>query len=73
MVADLKKAFKAMVVDVSWMDAATKSIAQAKVDAMVELIGYPSWILNSTALTDYYAEVSNCPESPEMYGPFFFQ
>lgn len=54
MVRNLKRSFKSLVDDATWMDSTTKSIAKDKVDAMVEFIGYPPWITNKTALEDYY-------------------
>ena len=54
MVVNLKKAFKSLVKDATWMDSTTKSIAIDKVDAMIEFIGYPQWILNKTAVEEYY-------------------
>ena len=54
MIANLKKAFKSLVDDATWMDSDTKSKAKDKVDAMTEFIGYPQWIKNKTAVEDYY-------------------
>ena len=57
MIVNLKKAFKTLVNDATWMDSDTKSIAKDKVDAMIEFVGYPPWIKNQKALEDYYNEV----------------
>lgn len=54
MVTNLKRAFKSLVNDATWMDSTTKSIAMEKADAIVEFVGYPPWIKNNTALEDYY-------------------
>ena len=54
MIANLKKAFKSLVDDATWMDSDTKSIAKDKVDAMIEFVGYPPWINNKKSLEDYY-------------------
>lgn len=54
MIANLKRAFKSLVNETPWMDSATKSIAIEKVDAMIDFVGYPSWIRNITELEDYY-------------------
>ena len=54
MIANLKRAFKSLVNDASWMDSDTKSIAKDKVDAMIEFVGYPPWIKNKTAVEYYY-------------------
>lgn len=58
MIANLKRAFKSLVNEATWMDSTTKSIAIDKVDAMIEFVGYPDWIKNKTKLEDYYNEVS---------------
>ncbi len=57
MIANLKRAFKSLVNETSWMDSATKSIAIEKVDAMIDFVGYPQWIKNITELEDYYQGV----------------
>ncbi len=54
MVTNLKKAFKSMVIEDAWMDTETKVVANEKVDAMIEFVGYPQWIKNKTALEEYY-------------------
>jgi len=57
MVAYLKKAFKSLVTNATWMDSATKKIAKDKVDYMVANVGYPDWMTNKTALQIYYNTV----------------
>ena len=57
MIANLKKAFKSLVDDTTWMDSETKAIARDKVDAMIEFVGYPPWITNKTALETHYKGV----------------
>lgn len=54
MINDLKTAFKTLVDDAAWMDDATKAYAREKVDNMLQLVGYPDWILNNTALENFY-------------------
>ena len=58
MIGNLKTAFKSLLDESSWMDAATKSIALEKVDVMREFVAYPDWITNQTALENYYAGVN---------------
>jgi len=58
MISNLKRAFKSLVDESSWMDAVTKSIALEKVDAMREFVAYPDWVKNKTALEDYYRGVN---------------
>lgn len=58
MITDLKRAFKSLVKEADWIDTATKSVIVNKVDSMVELVGHPSWISNSTAMEDYYKGVN---------------
>ena len=59
MIANLKKAFKSLVDDATWMDSDTKSIAKDKVDAMIEFVGYPPWIKNKKSVEDYYNGVKH--------------
>lgn len=58
MIANLKRAFKSLVKEADWVDPVTKSVIINKVDSMVELVGHPSWILNSTAMEEYYKTVN---------------
>ncbi len=57
MIEDLKKAFKALVDDATWMDDITKTLARQKVDYMKEFIGYPDWIKDKEKLEAYYEGV----------------
>lgn len=54
MITNLKRAFKSLIMDATWMDSITKAIAADKVDAMMEFVGYPKWIKNQTEIEDYY-------------------
>lgn len=54
MISNLKRAFKSLVDDSTWMDKSTKATAKDKVDAMIDFVGYPDWISNNTAIEDYY-------------------
>lgn len=58
MVEDLRAAFKEMLEENDWMDDATRSYAKLKADQMIALIAYPDFILNDTALDEYYDKVS---------------
>ena len=40
------------------MDAATQVLAKEKVDLMVQLVGYPDWIVTNEGIDDYYTNVS---------------
>ena len=57
MISNLKRAFKSLVDDTTWMDKATKLIAKDKVDAMIDFVGYPDWISNKTAIEEYFEGV----------------
>jgi predicted metalloendopeptidase len=61
MVENIRAQFSSSVSDVDWMDPATRKVAQDKAEAMKELIGYPDWYANKSALEIYYKGVS-------MYG-----
>lgn len=57
MIEQLLIAFKEMINESDWMDALTKKIAIEKVDAMKSVVGYPDFILKTTALDEIYREV----------------
>lgn len=57
MVGYLKIAVKSLIDKADWMDGLTKQAAKRKLDAMRQFVGYPDWILNQTALDDYYQGV----------------
>lgn len=40
------------------MDLATRKVARDKAEAMKELIGYPDWFANQSALEVFYSGVS---------------
>ena len=58
MISYLKSAFETLITEADWMDGVTKSIAREKIEAMVELVGYPEWIKNKEKLEAYYDGVS---------------
>jgi endothelin-converting enzyme len=58
MVENIQAQFSSSLSDVNWMDLATRKVAQDKAEAMKELIGYPDWYANQSALQVYYSGVS---------------
>jgi endothelin-converting enzyme len=60
MVENIRMQFISSVSDVDWMDPVTRKVAQDKAQAMKELIGYPDWYANKSALEAYYEGVSIC-------------
>jgi predicted metalloendopeptidase len=58
MVENIRAQFSSSVSDVDWMDLATRKVARDKAEAMKELIGYPDWFANQSALEVYYSGVS---------------
>jgi endothelin-converting enzyme len=66
MVEDLRAAFKELVSEpgtivfsqvseTEWMDSATQSKAAEKADQMLQLIGYPDWLVDPALVDGYYA------------------
>eukprot|EP00094_Tigriopus_californicus_P013393 TCALIF_12954-PA protein Name:"Similar to ECE1 Endothelin-converting enzyme 1 (Homo sapiens)" AED:0.20 eAED:0.20 QI:0/0/0/0.71/1/1/7/0/1168 len=55
MVDIMKDAFKHNLPKLSWMSAFSLSAAQEKLEHMVDLIGYPKSVLNSTWLDTFFA------------------
>jgi endothelin-converting enzyme len=60
MVENIRIQFSSSISDVDWMDLLTRKVAQDKAEAMKELIGYPDWYANKSALEVYYKGVSIC-------------
>ncbi|XP_033611166.1 neprilysin-4 isoform X1 [Cryptotermes secundus] len=58
MVENIRAQFSSSVSEVDWMDPVTRKVAQAKAQAMKELIGYPDWYANKSAIEAYYKGVS---------------
>ena len=54
MVEDLRSAFKELVEEAEWMDAETQVKAQEKADLMLQLIGYPDWLVEEEKVDGYY-------------------
>ncbi|XP_057301869.1 neprilysin-4-like isoform X1 [Hydractinia symbiolongicarpus] len=54
MVGDLRKAFKEILPSLTWLDSTTREAASEKIDAIVQQIGYPPYILNPKKLDEKY-------------------
>ncbi|XP_055867003.1 endothelin-converting enzyme homolog isoform X4 [Biomphalaria glabrata] len=50
----VKNAFKDFLLNKYWIDKRTRTNAEKKVDAIIDKISYPSFILNTTFLNKYY-------------------
>lgn len=57
MLDHIRMAFNNLVRHTTWMDWETKQRTSEKSQSMKSLIGFPDWILNKTALEDYYSGV----------------
>lgn len=55
---NVRKVFSQFVKELDWMDEETKKQNLEKLDLMKTLIGFPEWLLNRTALEEYYKGVS---------------
>jgi len=64
MVEDLRSAFKELVTETEWMDAETQVKAQQKADMMLQLIGYPDWLVDNDKVDEYFWDTN-------VEGPFF--
>ena len=58
MVSDLLDAFHDLLDENEWMDDSTRQSAAQKADAMLVLLGFPSWCESSAELDDFYKDVS---------------
>jgi predicted metalloendopeptidase len=58
MVLDLMHAFHGLLDENEWMDNATRQSAAQKADAMLVLLGFPSWCESSADLDEFYKDVS---------------
>lgn len=54
MLSLIQNAFYELINELHWMDWVTKQESQEKAKRMTSLIGFPSWILNKTALEAHY-------------------
>ena len=58
MIDEVKAAFKSNLPYLTWMDPKTRKAAVEKANAVVDMIGFPKYILNDTRLDDEYHLVS---------------
>merc|ERR1711892_8313 len=56
MVEDLRSAFKELVEETDWMDGETQEKAKEKADMMLQLIGYPDWLVDSAKVDEYFSD-----------------
>eukprot|EP00094_Tigriopus_californicus_P009374 TCALIF_09039-PA protein Name:"Similar to ECE1 Endothelin-converting enzyme 1 (Bos taurus)" AED:0.18 eAED:0.18 QI:17/0/0/0.68/0.73/0.75/16/0/656 len=54
LVTDLRGAFKELVTESVWMDTDTQVLAQDKADQIIQLVGYPDWIIDDEELDQRY-------------------
>jgi len=57
MVSDLRDAFHDLLAENEWMDDATRQSAAQKADAILVLLGFPSWCGSSAQLDDFYKDI----------------
>lgn len=69
MIKDLKESFQALVNISDWLDDDTKQKSLDKLDAIIENVGYPDWILDNQQLDDYYNLVTF---SFNPFAPFYY-
>ncbi|XP_014666380.1 PREDICTED: endothelin-converting enzyme 1-like [Priapulus caudatus] len=55
MVDSVKRAFKLNLPQLSWMDPETRQAAREKADAVIDMIGFPDYILDIKSLDNYYS------------------
>ena len=53
----MKNAFAANLPALTWMSAESAAAAKHKLDHMVELVGYPRFVLNDTWLDNLFSSV----------------
>jgi predicted metalloendopeptidase len=54
MIKDLKESFSALVGVSDWLDDITKNKSLDKLNAIIENVGYPDWMLDNHELDKYY-------------------
>ena len=59
MIQEIKDAFKRNLPNLGWMDQQTRQAAMDKANAVIDMIGFPKYILNKTALDKRYETVSD--------------
>ena len=63
MIDEVKAAFKNNLPHLQWMDAKTRKAAIEKANAVVDMIGFPKYILNITKLDEEYQKVRHLSHS----------
>ncbi|CAB3998205.1 endothelin-converting enzyme 1-like [Paramuricea clavata] len=58
MIKTIKEAFERNIPRADWMDESTKEKALEKLNAVIEMIGYPSWIEDISKLDNYYSNLT---------------
>lgn len=69
MIQDIREAFSERLSDLSWMDEETRTVAKDKALHIKEKIGYDDFILNDTALNEYYKDMK--VKKNEYFGNMF--
>ncbi|XP_015588301.1 endothelin-converting enzyme homolog isoform X2 [Cephus cinctus] len=57
MINEIRKAFTRNLKNLTWMDAETRESAEAKANAITDMIGFPNFILNATELDERYEDL----------------
>ena len=58
MIEDLKDAFKEILSENDWMGESTRNYALEKANEILSLIGFPDFLMNDTALDEYYENLT---------------
>ncbi|KAI9104126.1 hypothetical protein DFS34DRAFT_691546 [Phlyctochytrium arcticum] len=58
LVDNLISSFGGRLKNLDWMDAKTKEAAIAKLDNMIEIVGYPDWLADAETVSKYYESVT---------------
>jgi len=58
MIHGIREAYNELLAENHWMDEETREVAKDKANSMNERIGYPDYILNSSALIEEYDNIS---------------
>ncbi|CAH1772547.1 unnamed protein product [Owenia fusiformis] len=62
MIGQIKRAFKANLPNLKWMDAATRKAAREKADAVIDMIGFPKFIMDPKKLDERYEKLDIAPD-----------
>uniref|UniRef100_A0A224X8D3 Putative Neprilysin 1 n=1 Tax=Megacormus gertschi TaxID=1843536 RepID=A0A224X8D3_9SCOR len=57
MIDEMKIAFSELLDNNTWMDGESKERARYKLDEMIPMVAFPSWINDTTELNEYYQEL----------------